>query len=246
MQDMNPTSAQTIQPVRRLKLSDSVAAQLERMIREGSYAVGEKLPSERVLSEQFGVGRSSMREALRSLEQSGLLRIDHGVGVFVVSHTKHGPALSADSLVVDGYTIPELFEVRLAIERDAAGTAAKRITPSEADRLQGILAQAADPQLSDDDFIQLDAELHHTIVKATKNKLMLRVFESVEPLFLSYSHRVIELPGRREAAHRGHERIVDAVVQRHAAEAREAIVTHVRDVERDLVEHLEQSADDAP
>lgn len=236
-------ASHTIKPVRRLKLSDNVAAQLERMITQGSYALGEKLPSERVLSEQFGVGRSSMREALRTLESSGMLRIDHGVGVFVASNTKSAPAFAADSLVVDGYTIPELFEVRLAIERDAAGLAAKRITAAEAERLESILEQAENPGLSDDEFIELDAELHRTIVKSTKNKLLLRVFESVAPLFLSYSHRVIELPGRRVAAHAGHARIVAAIIARRSTEARNATVKHVREVERDIVDHLEQAGE---
>jgi GntR family transcriptional repressor for pyruvate dehydrogenase complex len=238
-----PQGQRTIQPVRRLKLSDNVAAQLERMILEGSYAVSERLPSERALAEQFGVGRSSMREALRIVESSGLVRIEHGIGVFVASDTKHAPGLSAESLVVDGYTIPELFEVRLAIERDAAGMAAKRITPAEARELEAILARAEHPEISNNDFIELDAELHRSIVKATKNKLLIRVFESIEPLFLAYSHRVIALEGRRDVAHSGHQRIVDAVVNRRSREARDATVAHLRDVERDIVEQVTHTED---
>jgi GntR family transcriptional regulator, transcriptional repressor for pyruvate dehydrogenase complex len=233
----------TIQPIRRLKLSDSVAAQLERMILEGSYAVDERLPSERALAEQFGVGRSTMREALRIVESAGLVRIEHGIGVFVASDTKRAPGLSADSLVVDGYTIPELFEVRLAIEREAAGIAAKRITPAEASKLEAILIRADDPELSNAGFIELDAQLHRSIVHATKNKLMIRVFASIEPLFVAYSHRVIELEGRRRVAHTGHQRIVDAVVSRHSREARDGIVAHLRDVERDIVEQVTHAED---
>jgi GntR family transcriptional repressor for pyruvate dehydrogenase complex len=199
--------------------------------------VGEKVPSERALAEQFGVGRSSMREALRILESNGLVRIDHGIGVFVTSNVKRAPART-DSLVVDGYTIPELFEVRLAFERDAAGMAAKRITPTEAARLEAILERAEAPGLTNAEFIELDAELHRTIVHATKNKLLISIFESIEPLFMAYSHRVIELNGRRDAAHAGHKNIVTAVVSRRAADARRAIVTHVREVERDIVDQL--------
>jgi GntR family transcriptional repressor for pyruvate dehydrogenase complex len=240
---MAPIPPTAIQPVRRLKLSDNVAAQLERMITEGSYAVDEKLPSERVLAEQFGVGRSTMREALRIVESNGLLRIEHGIGVFVASNTKRAVAFGADSLVVDGYTIPELFEVRLAIERDAAGMAAKRITPAEALELQAIIARAEAPQISDDEFIKLDAQIHRSIVRATKNKLLIRLFESIEPLFLTYSHRVIQLPGRRAVAHAGHVQIIEGVIHRRSRDARSAVVNHLREVERDIVDHHAHSGD---
>jgi DNA-binding FadR family transcriptional regulator len=85
-----------IEPVRRLKISDSVAAQLELLITQGVYEVGERLPAERELAERFGVGRSTMREALRLVEAEGMLRIDHGVGVFVIRDSKrpeHGRGL---------------------------------------------------------------------------------------------------------------------------------------------------------
>jgi GntR family transcriptional repressor for pyruvate dehydrogenase complex len=229
-----------IEPVRRLKVADSVAAQLERLIIEGEYAPGDKLPAERVLSEQFGVGRSSMREALRMVESSGLLRTDHGVGVFVVSKTKRRQGL-AQILLIDDYTIPDLFEVRLSLERDAAGLAAKRVTPAAADELRDIIARASDPTLSDSEFITLDGELHRAIAKATKNVLMLRLAESLQPLFTTYSHRVIALPGRRAVAHAGHCRIVDAVIGRRVREAKAEAVSHIRDVEAEIVQHLQHS-----
>lgn len=232
-----------IQPVRRLKLSDSVAAELERAITRGDYAVGEKLPPERVLAEQLGVGRSSMREALRLVEASGLLRIEHGIGVFVVSNTKRTPAPDSDLLVLDGYTIPELFEVRLALESEAVALAARRVTPAEAAELEDILARMAEASVTDQDFVELDAELHRAIARASKNKLLLRLFESIEPLFVKYSHRVIQLTGRRTVAHEGHQAIVSAIADRRPRNARSAIVRHLRDVERDIVNHLEQSDD---
>ncbi|TVT24993.1 FadR family transcriptional regulator [Amycolatopsis acidiphila] len=227
-----------IQPVRRLKVSDSVAAQLEQLIEQGDYQPGDKLPPERALAEQFGVGRSSMREALRLVEANGLLRTEHGIGVFVVSNTKRAPILS-ELLLFDDFTVPELFEARLSLERDAAGAAAKRITADEAEELRRILDEAGNPALSNDAFVKLDADLHRAIVKATKNRIWQRVYESIEPLFITYSHRVIQLPGRRETAHNSHRRIVAAILSRSVREARSAAVTHIREVEREIVKHLD-------
>jgi GntR family transcriptional repressor for pyruvate dehydrogenase complex len=234
-----------IEPVRRLKVADSVAAQLELLITRGDIKPGDKLPPERVLAERFGVGRSSMREAIRVVEANGMLRTDHGRGVFVVSDKKSMPKM-ADLLVFDDFTVPELFEVRLSLEPDAASLAARRVLAAEADELQRILADAENPQLSDDAFVKLDAELHRAIVRATKNTLLLRLMESIEPLFFKYSHRVIKLPGRRAHAHAGHVAIVEAIIGHRVREARSAALSHIRDVERDIADHLEHATEQHP
>lgn len=234
---MSTMTRTSIEPVRRLKVADAVAAQLGRIIEDGNYEPEQKLPPERVLSEQFGVGRSSMREALRSLEADGLVRVEHGIGVFVMDKSKRAE-LGPRMLRAGEFTVPELFEVRLPLERDAAGLAARRISVQEAGVLQAILDEAADPGISDDAFIKLDAQLHRTVIQATKNPLLLSVVQGIEPLFFTYSHQVMELPGRRDKAHQGHVRIVEAVVARRVREARAAAVSHIRDVERDIVMHL--------
>src|SRR6059058_1136468 len=107
-----------IQPVRRLKVSDSVAAQLEQLILQGEYQVGDRLPPERELAEQFGVGRSSMREALRRVETHGLITIDHGRGTFVAADALH-PTYNG-ILLIEDFTVPGLMDVRLSLEGDAA------------------------------------------------------------------------------------------------------------------------------
>lgn len=231
--------ASKIERVERLRVSDSVAAQLTHLITKGVYAVGEKLPAERVLAEEFGVSRSSMREAIRGIEASGLLNSSHGVGVFVVSNTVSTPGQS-DLLVFEDFTVPELFEVRRMMERDAAGWAAKRITPALTSELESIMEQCADPDLSNEDFVRLDIKLHQTIAKASRNELLATLYGGLEPTLLKYSLRVIALPGRREHSHAGHGRIVDAIVTGRVREAREAAVAHIRDVERDIAKNLAQ------
>lgn len=225
-----------IERVERLRVSDSVAAQLTQLITKGAYEVGERLPSERILSEQFGVSRSSMREAIRGIEASGLVSSSHGVGVFVVSNKLQSQA-SPDLLVFEDFTVPELFEVRRTLEGESAALAARRISPDSAAEMERILARCEEPGLSDEEFVQLDIELHASIAKASKNALMSRLYGSLEPLLLEYSQRVIALPGRREQAHAGHTRIVAAITSRQAKEARNAAIAHIRDVERDITKY---------
>eukprot|EP01034_Spumella_vulgaris_P047001 gene47001-58643_t len=69
----------------RKSLSEEVAERLQNQIQSGSYKLGEKLPSEPELMKEFGVGRSSIREAIRTLENYGILNVQHGVGSFVAS-----------------------------------------------------------------------------------------------------------------------------------------------------------------
>jgi GntR family transcriptional regulator, transcriptional repressor for pyruvate dehydrogenase complex len=227
----------SIERVQRLKLADSVAEQLERLIIEGSYSIGDKLPPERMLADEFGVGRSSMREALRVVESNGLLRTDHGVGVFVISNKKNAMGPS-DMHLTGNYRVSDLFEVRLALECEAAGLAAKRITEEDRRKLLDILDRAAVPGISDDEFVQLDGELHRGISGASGNPLLLDVSKSIGPLFEEYSHQVIGLPGRRENAHAGHVKIVEAVIAGRVRDARTAVAQHLRDVEQDIVESL--------
>ena len=233
---MSSAVESSITPVKRLKLADAVAAELSRLITEGGYDPGDRLPTERELREQFSVGQSTMREALRSLEADGLVRSEHGVGTFVTK--PDGRGRDGRILVLGEFTVPELFEVRIPLERDAAGLAAKRLTSAEADELIALIDAASDPNLTDDEFIELDGLLHRTIAAAAKNHLLSQVFSQLQPLFLKYSRLVIALPDRRAHAHAGHVRIVEAIVRRRATEARTAAVAHIRDVERDLVKQL--------
>ena len=230
-----------IRPVRRLKVADSVAAQLERLITDGGFVPGDRLPAERVLAEQFGVGRSSMREALRMVEALGLVRTDHGVGVIVVRTERRAPSAS-ELLLLDEFTVGDLFEVRLPLEDRTASLAARRVTPAMATKLYELLEAASDPDLSDAQFIELDGALHQAIAETAGNPLLLGVFKNLAPLCVRYSERVIALPGRRARAHLGHQAIVDAIVGRRVRDARAAAARHIREVEQDVLAHLAQSS----
>ena len=212
------------------------------MIRAGAYKLGDKLASERMLAEEFGVDRSSMREALSALEARGLVSIAQGVGAYVTERpTDRGEAIPS-LLVLEECTVPELVEVRLALECPAAALAAKRIAPSEAAKLDEILASSNDPSLSDAEYIEKDAELHMTIFLATRNTLLIRVYESIRHAFIEYSAHVIQLPGRRATAQRGHAEIVEAIVKRQAHAAQQAMSAHLEAAESDIVEYLDAAS----
>ncbi|MGH3631896.1 MAG: FadR/GntR family transcriptional regulator [Sciscionella sp.] len=228
-----------IQPVRRLKVADAVAAQLEELILQKHYAVGDRLPAERMLAEEFGVGRTSMREALRMVEATGLVRTQHGVGAFVVSTTRRNDGL-ASMLVFDHVTVRDLFEVRTTLERETASLAARRRSETAVEDLRELIGEMADDHLTDETFVELDGRFHLAVADATNNPLYAQLMGTLRPLFLTYSRRVIGLPGRRETAHAGHTEILEAIVAKRGRDAGAAAIRHIRQVEADIVAHLER------
>ncbi|MET7966286.1 FadR/GntR family transcriptional regulator [Micromonospora sp. NPDC005305] len=217
----------------RSKLSDTVAAKLESLIVAGQLEVGAKLPNEKDLAQQFGVGRSSMREAVRTLEAAGFLRSSHGVGVFVVSNSprRMGPV---DQSLMGGFTMSDLFETRMAIEAKAAELAAQRLTDHHSEVLHSIIAAASAPGITEHDFVALDARLHRQVAEASGNPLLLYMWESISPQFAEYSHKVIGLPSRLERAHADHCGIVDAITARDPELAARQAHEHVAAVQREL------------
>ncbi|MFD6136297.1 FadR/GntR family transcriptional regulator, partial [Isoptericola sp. NPDC060257] len=163
--------------VPRRKLSDTAADQLSARIQAGEYPVGTKLPAEKELAQLFGVGRSSMREAVRTLEAAGYLESTHGVGVFV-RNDKPQSAGPLDLTLGGGYTMSDLFEVRIALEGTAAELAAARLTDHHRELLVTFLTAAGDPEVTHEEFVRLDARFHRQIAEASGNPLLQYMWES--------------------------------------------------------------------
>lgn len=144
---MEDPTTPTLTPVRRQALSDAVFEQLRSRIVRGEFEAGSSLPSERALCEALGVNRSSVREALRRLEQARLVSVRHGGTSRVLDYRENaGLDLLAALLVtddgeVDREVVRGVLEMRSAIAADAARLAAERKQPEAAERLAAIGAR---------------------------------------------------------------------------------------------------------
>ena len=231
-----------VRPIEREPISAIVAARLEQLIFNGEYQGQGQLPSERVLAEQFDVSRSSIREAMRRLEAKGLVRVQHGAGVFVTTNGKQPTPDAVTGLVVLGKaTVPALFEVRNLLECRAAALASRRLTDSGAQKLQNILTKLDDEGLTDDEYIQLDFALHYAIAEATKNRILTHIFNGLRDPMIEYASRIIKIPRRRANATLGHQAIVDAIVAKRPSAARKAMAEHLRLVEQDIIDSSERT-----
>jgi GntR family transcriptional repressor for pyruvate dehydrogenase complex len=228
-----------IKPVKQLKLADAVAAQLEELIRQGHFGNSGRLPAERVLADQFGVGRGTMREAVSKLETLGIVTKSQGVGTFAV-YPPPSPGDHLLMLTAGDVTALELFEVRYALEPDASALAATRRTEADMDEIRAILERSMAPGIDAATFVALDFEFHNRVVQASKNRLLRGLHEQVGPHHAIYSTKVISIPGRMERACEGHQQILEAIVQRDVEGARNAALTHLRSAERDLARAASQ------
>jgi GntR family transcriptional regulator, transcriptional repressor for pyruvate dehydrogenase complex len=222
---------------------DKIAAGLQEQISLGQLKPGERLPSERNLCSLFGVGRTTVREALTSLVVRGLVtRQGRGAVVTdpaVVSSTNHDlPGLAAQT------SIRQLFELRKLIEVRVAGWAALRAKPEDIESMKRAIEAE---RMRDTVAGNPNRMFHDALVSAAHNPALMQVYESGRNIFfrLPFYWKLFDdaevknvRAARHELARRWHEQILKAVEERDAAEAEGAMFQHLDIMEKDLLNRL--------
>jgi DNA-binding FadR family transcriptional regulator len=171
---------------RRTRFIQDILSQIEEAIVDGKYRVGDKLPSEREMCGLFQTSRGPLREALRVLEQKGLIAIKAGAygGAFVKAVTAESMSESLGFLLkFRGVTLTELAEFRAYLEGITAALAAQRARKTDLLELKHILEAARAHLQSDpppfDALLRIDSRFHQTLAKASRNRLFLSVLQTV-------------------------------------------------------------------
>ncbi|MGW4587559.1 FadR/GntR family transcriptional regulator [Amycolatopsis thermoflava] len=166
--------------LRRGPVVPQVASLLRQRIQRGDWRPGDRLPNEVQLAAEFGVGRSSVREAVRLLAQDGLLDVRHGSGTFVAAGTSD---TSDVRRLVRRARVLEVYEVRRALEVEAARLAAQRVRPEDVERLRADLRKRQDERGGDPAvFVDADLAFHRAVVELSGNALLLSLFTAAEPV----------------------------------------------------------------
>ncbi|GAA3123106.1 FadR/GntR family transcriptional regulator [Streptosporangium carneum] len=156
---------------------------LRELLREKRWKAGERLPSEVRLAEELGVGRSSVREAIRLLARDGLVDVRHGSGTFV---TDLSPVTEEEPDVrrlLRRARLLEAYEVRRALEVEAARLAAQRIRPEDVERLRARLRDRQERSCGEPSaFVDADLEFHRAIVELSGNDVLVGLFTLVRPV----------------------------------------------------------------
>lgn len=171
--------------IRNLRAFEEIADQIRKELSDRRLRAGDRLPPERALAEQFGVSRNTLREALRSLENAGLLRLQKGAtgGTFVRESTGDAIITGLRDMFHLGAIQPEhLTEARVMIESSAVRTACERATAEDIAALNANIAAAAKAASENVDFYDQAAihlDFHRVIARATKNPIMVIVMEAL-------------------------------------------------------------------
>lgn len=218
--------------LRRAPLADQAAEILLDRIRGGEWQLGEKLPGETTLAPQLGVGRSTVREAIRQLAGRGVLASRQGAGVFVT-------ALDAredwDAVLLRA-DIVSVIEARAAIETEAAALAAERRTPADLRAIRRSLAHRALRRSDLAEHVDADTSFHRSIVAAAHNPILLELFDGFTP---RVRQAMIEMLRIRvdfgsDADHTAHEDLAEAVAARDTVGAAALSRDHLRSLKENL------------
>lgn len=165
-------------PIKRNSLADEVAQRLQEQLSLGTYKTGEKLPTEPALMEAFGVGRSTIREAVRILANSGVLRVQQGLGTFVEEQTGIVEPLPQR---LKRAQFEDLDEVRQLLELKIAQKAARNRTEKDIERMTEALKRRKEHGAANEiaACIEADIDFHVAIAQASGNSILTDLYKTV-------------------------------------------------------------------
>jgi GntR family transcriptional repressor for pyruvate dehydrogenase complex len=221
----------SLAPASRRKLSETVAAQLMEAFRD--LPPGTRVPSERELTKDLGVGRSTVREALNGLAVLGVLTIRHGQGAFIAEDAPADPNTDPQhdvlTAALERGETREFIEARLLVEVEVTRLAAERRTDEDLQRIEAAL-ELQQRSLSDEDIdttLSVAASFNVLLAEAAHNEVLAAMIQTFVRLMIERGPRVYALPGFGDwdlAEHRG---IYDAVREQDGDRAAEAMRRHI-------------------
>ena len=221
--------------VRSSRLYELIVQQVEESIRKGELKAGDQLPPERELADQFGVSRTAVREAVKALREKGLVEAYPGRGTFITSDTSNTIRLTLDRMIKAGQLegTLQLVEVREILEPEIAALAAARAndeTLREMHEAVGIMDKARQDPAA---YIEAALDFHLALAAAAANPSILSLIDSIIGVLREQRMRIFKVEGGPQRGQYHHKRILEAVQNRDASGAREAMRAHLRQVRED-------------
>jgi GntR family transcriptional repressor for pyruvate dehydrogenase complex len=236
--DSPKLSADSVRPIVRTSLSEEIIAQILDLIKRNVLKPGDRLPPERELCKRFGVGRSSLREALRSLGTMGVIEGRIGEGTFVNDNQRFVQKALQWGMLLDRKMVGDLIETRLMLESETAFWAAQRGGEEDLLRVEQALGEmrvaAGDHAL----FLAADLRFHMAVARATHNTLLAGLLEATRGYLQEWIEHSLAEESRAEERARlsleQHACIVEALRAGDGTAARAAMVEHVLSSSEDL------------
>lgn len=218
--------------IERKRVTDQIIDQLIAMISEGKFKPGDKLPSETALMELFGVGRSSLREAVGALSLIGMLTVRPGHGTHVAPSA--GEPLSRPlrwgMFVGWREKLHEFIEARIALEQTLVGMAAERATEAEIEEIRRAHNLLKASKLTRQKAIQADLDFHVSIANASHNSVLARFLEELRQPVRNWMEQKASLFGGYDRVYEQHDAVFSAILNRDPIRAQRMIKEHLEAV----------------
>ena len=224
-----PEMKATGMPIERRRLTDQIIDQLLSMLADGKLKPGDKLPPEPELMKQFGVGRSSLREAMGDLSLVGLFNVRPGQGTsvnvsageFLEKPLRWGMAMNwRDKL-------EELVEARIAIEQAIVALAAERATEEDLREIESRLQELKGAKKSGRKAIQADLAFHAALAKASHNSVLTRFLAEIRQPLRRWMEQKANLIWDYDVAFKAHEEILEAIKAQDIKRAQTVLRKHL-------------------
>ena len=219
-------------------LSEKIISQITDAVVRGELKPADRLPPERDLAVQFAVSRTVVRDAIKTLAGRGLLQVRHGSGIFVATAEESMAGcmeILSDTLVLQGTGLQDLFDVRKTLEVRAAELAAKLRTTNQLERLRAVVEDAQSQLDEPRALSERDAQFHVAIAEASQNLVLVRVMLTLLDLLTKSRLESLSIQGQAERALMDHERIIEAIEAKDPAEAKQAMLNHLNQVENAIL-----------
>ncbi|MEO8658274.1 MAG: FadR/GntR family transcriptional regulator [Bryobacteraceae bacterium] len=218
-------------PVVRTTLTADIYKKLIGQIIRGVWTPGSRIPAERQLGQQLGVGRASLREALKALEIMGLIETRLGDGTYVCKRSEFlsRPLLWAIASSPDT-EVHELVEARKLIESELAALAAERATAEDLKQLGVHLDRMEASRQVQSDFLAADIDFHLAVAQAAHNTILLNALHLIRNMLQEWINVSLQVEGVAGKALEHHKAIFLAIAKRNGANARTAMQKHLEEM----------------
>lgn len=215
-------------PLARDSLTDAITRELKQMIQLGDVLPGGWLPPQPTLAQRFGVGLSTVREAIKGLTLLGVLKPQAGRGTQVCDDAlallRRFDPVGTRLAELDVFRI---CEARDAIEVHLAGLAAERATADDVAAIQGALDKMRRVQDDDAAYEAADLEFHRAVARAARNRLLEEFYDTTLDLMTAVSEQIVPLPGVKERGLKFQQSVADAISEHDRQAARQRTHMHM-------------------
>jgi GntR family transcriptional repressor for pyruvate dehydrogenase complex len=224
--------AKQVDRIKRVSVAEEIVLRLLKMIEGDILKPGEMLPTEKELMEMFGVGRSSVREALRALQYMGLVEKHQGMGTYVSSTARTPiPSFNVQS-ILERYTLTDLSQARMILEEQITALSSQHATQEnidamrrENDRLRQLLNGG-----TKDEIISCDQAVHRAIADGAQNEFLTEMLEMLSDIYMD-ANRAVLTRDKIISAIVFHDQVIDCIAEKDARGARRAMTAHLLDVQ---------------